>query len=65
MSYITHNPPRLVDAATVKLVRMLFAADPGTVLQHVRLGKRVGDFSSSTHGSNHVYLDGIRCIFCN
>lgn len=30
------------DAATVKLVRVFFSADPGTVLQHLRLRKRVG-----------------------
>lgn len=32
----------LADAATVKTVRMFFAADPGTVLQHLWLRQRVG-----------------------
>lgn len=44
VSYITRNSP-LADADTVKLVRMLFAADPRTVLQHVRLRKKMGYFS--------------------
>lgn len=55
-------------AATVKIVRMfenVFAADPGTVLQHQRLRKKgwEADFSSSRHDYNHVRLCSIWCIF--
>lgn len=51
------------EAATASMVRSFFPADPGTVLQHLRLRNREAAFTSSRYRETHVCLNCFWCIF--